>query len=109
MDERPRFADESSPANFKTACDGAGGLVRVRLQGGPHDGRSLYIDELDLQPAIYTSGAGRRFEWWAERIQPMMAELPIGMDPEAPPVRYELVVPEDTREPAFVAALNVPA
>ena len=103
MDERPRFADESQPADFKTAFDGAGGLVRVRVVGGPHDGRSLFMDELDVPSVIYSTGAGRRFEWWAERIQPHMATLPVASDPEAPPVRYVLEVAEDTREPIFRA------
>ena len=103
MDERPRFADESQPADFKTTCDGQGGLVRVRLAGGPHAGRSLYIDELDLPRAIYTTGAGRRFEWWPERNQAWFSTLPVGSDPDAPPVRHELRVPDDTREPVFEA------
>jgi hypothetical protein len=103
MDERPRFGDESHPADFKTATDGQGGLIRVRLAGGPHGGRSLYIDELDLPPVIYTTGAGRRFEWWPERNQAWFSTLPVGSDPDAPPVRYELSVPDDTREPVFQA------
>jgi hypothetical protein len=103
VDERPRFTDESQPGEFKTACDGQGGLVRVRLTGGPHAGRSLYIDEHDLPPAIYTTGAGRRFEWWPERNQAYYATLPLGRDPDAPPVRHELRVPDDTHEPVFEA------
>jgi hypothetical protein len=103
VDEQPRFGDESQPAGFKTACDGSGGLVRVTLAGGPHDGRSLYIDELDLPRVIYSSGEGRRFEWWSERIQPQMAKLAIATDPEAPPMRYRLRIAEDTREPVFQA------
>jgi hypothetical protein len=107
VDERPRFADESQPAEFKTAFDGRGGLIQVRLVGGPHAGRSLYIDELDLPPAIYTSGAGRRFEWWPERNQAYFATLPVGRDPDAPPVRHELRVPDETREPVFEAVSAV--
>jgi hypothetical protein len=103
MDERPRFTDEPQPGEYKTACDGQGGLVRVRLTGGPHGGRSLYIDEHDLPPAIYTTGAGRRFEWWPERNQAYFATLPVGSDPTAPPVRHELRVPDDTQEPFFEA------
>ncbi len=103
MDERPRFEDESQPADFKTACDGRGGLVRVRITGGPHHGRALYIDELDVPAAIYTTGSGRRFEWWPEGNAGFMAGLPVASDPAAPPIRHALHVAEDTREPVFAA------
>jgi len=103
MDERPRPTDESQPAEFKTSVDGQGGLVRVRLAGGPHGGRALYMDELDLPRVIFTTGAGRRFEWWTERNETFYASLPVGSDPAAPPARYELRVAEETREPVFEA------
>lgn len=105
MDERPRFPDESQPADYKTACDGRGGLVRVRFVGGPHAGRSLFIDEHDLPDVIYTSGEGRPFEWWTERNQAAMMAGPMGQDRAAPPVRHELRILDETREPQFVASV----
>jgi hypothetical protein len=33
-----------------------------------------------------------------------MKRTALGSDPDAPPVRYELRIPEDTGEPQFVAA-----
>jgi hypothetical protein len=111
MDERPRSPDESQPADFKTACDGTGGLVRVRFVGPPHDGRSLYMDELDLPAVIYTTGTADQFEWWDERIQPRMetlrAEAGAAAAGVAPPVRHTLVVPEDTRQPVFESERRV--
>ncbi len=101
MDERPTSFDESKPADFKTACDGLGGLVRVRFVGPPHEGRSLYIDELDLPPVIYTTGTAEPFEWWNERIHDRMLELMARAEPAAPPVRHALHVADDTREPTF--------
>ena len=112
MDERPRSPDESQPADFKTACDGTGGLVRVRFVGPPHGGRSLYIDELDLPAVIYTTGTADQFEWWNERIHPRMEALraEVGAEGAAavPPVRHILVVPEDTREPVFESERTAP-
>jgi hypothetical protein len=101
VDERPGHVDESQPGDFKTACDGHGGLVRVRFVGPPHEGRSLYIDELDLPDVIYTTGTSAPFEWWNERIHPRMEALRAGAPPAAPPVRHTLRVAEDTREPTF--------
>ena len=101
MDERPGNVDETQPGDFKTACDGHGGLVRVRFVGPPHEGRSLYIDELDLPDVIYTTGTPAPFEWWNERIHPRMQELRAGAPPSPPPVRHTLRVAEDTREPTF--------
>ena len=101
MDERPGNVDESQPGDFKTACDGHGGLVRVRFVGPPHEGRSLYIDELDLPDVIYTTGTPAPFEWWNERIHPRMQALRAGAPPSPPPVRHTLRVAEDTREPTF--------
>ncbi len=101
MDERPTSFDESKPADFKTACDGTGGLIRVRFEGPPHEGRSLYMDELDLPAAIYTTGTAEPFEWWNERIHDRMLELMARAEPTAPPVRHTLHVADDTREPTF--------
>ena len=101
MDERPGHVDESQPGDFKTACDGEGGLVRVRFVGPPHEGRSLYIDELDLPGGIYTTGASEPFEWWNERIHDRMLELRARGESAAPPVRHTLHVADETREPTF--------
>ena len=109
MDDWPRHPDESNPAEYKTACDGTGGLVRVRFVDSPHAGRSLYIDELDLPKVIYTSAGSRSFEWWNERTHELMRNLPAGSDPAAMPVRHELRVPEDTRQPVFAAVPDGPA
>jgi hypothetical protein len=112
VDERPRSPGESQPADFKTACDGTGGLVRVRFVGPPHEGRSLYIDELDLPAVIYTTGTADHFEWWDERIhlrmQALRAEAGADAVLVAPPVRHTLVVPEDTREPVFQSERTAP-
>ena len=103
VDDWPHHPDESHPAEYKTACDGTGGLIRARFVDSPHAGRSLYIDELDLPATIYTTAAGRPFEWWNERTHELMRELPAGSDPAAPPVRHELRIDEETRHPEFVA------
>ena len=108
MDDWPRHADEPQPGEFKTACDGTGGLVRVRLIGPPHEGRSLYMDELDLPSAIWTTATPGRFEWWTDRQHEAMRRLPIGSDPSAPPVRHALVVADDTRQPVFQSERSVP-
>jgi hypothetical protein len=91
------------PAEFKTKADGRGGLVRVRLVGEPHDGRELYIDELDLPPEIYTSSRPGTFEWWSATVNDAMSQTALASDPAAPPVRYVLRIPDDTREPLFVS------
>jgi hypothetical protein len=91
------------PAEFKTQLDGRGGLVRVRLVGEPHDGRELFIDELDLPAEIYTSARPDGFEWWPARLKGVMDGKRVAQDPAGPPVRYVLRVPDDTREPLFVA------
>lgn len=103
MDDWPRHPDEPQPGEFKTACDGTGGLVRIRLMGAPHEGRSLYIDEQDLPDAIWTTGSADHFEWWTDRQHEAISKLPVGSNPEAPPVRHRLVVADDTRQPTFVA------
>ena len=92
------------PAEFKAQVDGRGGLVRVTLVGEPHDGRELFIDELDLPPEIYTSPRTDAFEWWPSRLKGTMDQSAFGADPSDPPVRYVLRIPDDTREPLFVAA-----
>jgi hypothetical protein len=91
------------PPAFKRQADGRGGLVRVVLVGPPHAGRELFIDELELPTAIYTTADPAAFEWWPDRLQDQMARLPIANDPDAPPVRHVLRIPDDTREPRFVA------
>ena len=99
----PHHPDESHPAEYKTATDGTGGLVRVRFLDSPHAGRSLYIDELDLPDVLYTSAGNRPFEWWNERTHDLMRTLPAGSDPAALPVRHELRIDDDTGQPTFVA------
>jgi hypothetical protein len=91
------------PAEFKTQSDGRGGLIKVTLVGDPHDGRVLYIDELELPAELYTSGAGRPFEWWPPGVNDAMNRTAIGSDPIAPPVHYRLRVPEETGEPLYVS------
>jgi hypothetical protein len=91
------------PAEFKTKVDGRGGLVRVTLVGEPHDGHELFIDEKDLPPEIYTSPRPDAFEWWPASLNDAMAETALGRDAAAPPVRYVLRIPDDTREPIFVS------
>jgi hypothetical protein len=91
------------PAEFKTQLDGRGGLVRVKLVGEPHDGRELFIDELDLPPEIYTSARPDAFEWWPAGLNDVMDRTPAAGEPAGPPVRYVLRIPDDTREPLLVA------
>jgi hypothetical protein len=91
------------PAAFKTRLDDQGGLVRVPLTGGPHEGRELYIDEMELPPSIYATRDRAAFEWWPESLQAAMAGTALAGDPAAPPIHYLLVVDDATREPRFVA------
>lgn len=91
------------PGEFKTKANGQGGLVRATLVGAPHDGRALYMDELELPTELWTTGTPGAFEWWRPELREVMAALPIGNDPAAPPVRYVLRIPDDTREPIYVA------
>jgi hypothetical protein len=90
------------PAVFKARADGRGGLIRVTLVGGEHDGRELYIDELDLPAEMWTTPAGKRFEWWGPDVRRDMERAPVASDPAAPPAHYVLRIPEDSREPLFV-------
>jgi hypothetical protein len=92
-----------APTGFKTQVDGRGGLVRVTMVGEPHDGRMLYIDEQDLPDEIYTSRRTDRFEWWPARLRDTMDQSALARDPAGPPVRYVLRIPDDTREPLFIA------
>ena len=96
-------APQPKPAEFKTRMDGRGGLIRVRLVGEPHDGRELYMDELDLPPEIYTTSGADAFEWWPPAVKDVMDRSALGSDPARPPVRYILRVPDDTREPLYVS------
>jgi hypothetical protein len=91
------------PADFKTVVDGTGGLVRITLVGGPHEGREMYIDEAEIPGEIYTASRRDPFEWWPERLKDAMARTVIGGDPAAPPIRYVLSVDAETREASFVA------
>lgn len=91
------------PPAFKRRADGRGGLVRVTLVGEPHDGRELYIDELDLPAEIWTTPAGMRFEWWGRDIRADMERTAVGSDAATPPVHYTLRIPEDSHEPRFVS------
>lgn len=91
------------PAEFKTRVEGRGGLIKVTLVGDPHDGRALYIDELDLPPEIWTTPAGMAFEWWPPGVKDLMDVTAIGSNPTKPPIHYRLRVPEETGEPLYVS------
>ena len=95
--------DWPRPARFKTKMDGRGGLVRVTLIGEPHDGRELFIDEKELPVEIYTAAQKFEFQWWRPEVKASMDATELGGDPDAPPIRYVLRVPDDTREPVFVS------
>jgi hypothetical protein len=96
-------AFQPRPADFKTAMDGLGGLVRVPLLGGLPHGRELFIDEPDVPAEIYATPRREPFEWWPARLHPTMAATALGSDPAGAPVRYVLTIDEGTREPRFVA------
>ena len=91
------------PADFKTTMDGLGGLVRVPLAGGLHDGRELFMDEPEVPPEIYVTPNREPFEWWPAAMRETMAETSLGNDPSRPPICYVLRVDDATREPRFVA------
>jgi hypothetical protein len=101
MDDARPF--QHRPADFKTEMDGLGGLVRVPLEGGLHEGRELYIDEREVPPEIWTTPNHEPFEWWPERLKDAMSRTALGGDPKAPPIHYVLEVDDETREPRYVA------
>jgi len=101
MTAEPPF--QPRPAEYKTEMDGLGGLVRVRLEGGLHQGRELFIDEPDVPAAIYVTPRAEPFEWWPADLQSVMAGTALGGDPGSPPLRYLLTVDPTTREPRYVA------
>lgn len=91
------------PADFKTTMDGLGGLVRIPLADGPHEGEELFIDEPDVAPEIYTSPTPGAFSWWPAERHEIMSRTSLGGDAARPPVRYVLRVDDSTREPRYVA------
>jgi hypothetical protein len=101
MDDARPF--QHRPADFKTEMDGLGGLVRVPLDGGIHDGRELYIDEREVPDEIWTTPRREPFEWWPERLRDAMSRTAVGGDPAEPPIHYVLEISDETREPRFVA------
>ena len=101
MSDEGRFQPRA--AEYKTAMDGQGGLTRVPLEGGCHDGRELYMDEREGPDEIFTTPRDEPFEWWPERLDEAMRATALGSDPVNPPTRYLLRVDDDTREPRFVA------
>lgn len=90
------------PAEYKSVMDGLGGLVRIPLVGGLHDGRELFIDEPEIPDEIFASPR-QPFEWWPARLADVMARTALGSDPLAPPIRYVLRVDDDAGEPRFIA------
>ena len=102
MSDEGRF--QPRPAEYKTAMDGQGGLIRVPLEGGLHDGRELYMDEREVPDEIFTTPRREPFEWWPERLREAMSTTELAGDPANPPIRYDLQVDDDTHEPRFVAA-----
>ena len=101
MSDEGRF--QPRPAEYKTAMDGQGGLVRLPLEGGLHDGRELYMDEREVPDEIFTTPRAEPFEWWPERLREAMSGTALAGDPANPPIRYVLQVADDTREPRYVA------
>jgi hypothetical protein len=101
MSDEGRF--QQRPAEFKGVIDDLGGLVRIPLEGGIHQGRELYIDEREIPDEIFTTPAAEPFEWWPARLSEAMSSTALAGDPARPPVRYVLRVDEATREPRFVA------
>lgn len=101
MDDQRPF--QPRPAEFKTALDGHGGLVRLPLVGGLHEGRELYMDEHEIPPEIWTTPNKEPFEWWPERLREQMAGTALAGDPDNPPGRYLLEVDDETREGRYVS------
>lgn len=97
------FRYQPRPADYKTVMDGLGGLVRIPLVGGLHEGRELFMDEPEVPPEILTTPRREPFEWWPARLQEAMSGTALANDPAAPPVRYVLRIDEETREAQFVA------
>jgi hypothetical protein len=100
-DEQRPF--QPRPAEFKTILDGEGGLVRLALVGGLHEGRELYIDEGEIPPEIWTTPNPEPFEWWPERLREAMAATALAGDPANPPGHYVLEVDGETGEGRYVA------
>ncbi len=92
-----------STRRYKTDDGRPGGLVRLPLEGGLHDGRELFIDEPDVPSEIFTTSASEPFEWWPRDLRETMARQRSAAIRSAPPIRYVLNVDDDTREPRFVA------
>ena len=88
---------------IQDAADGRGGLVRVTLVGEPHDGRELYIDELDLPAEIWTTPPGCASSGGAPESRRTWSGRRWGQTPAAPPIHYALRIPPDTQEPLFVS------
>jgi len=100
-DEQRPF--QPRPAEYKDTLDEQGGLVRVPLVGGLHEGRELFIDERELPPEIWTTPNREPFEWWPERLREAMATSALGGDPANPPGHYVLESDPKTREARYVA------
>ena len=95
------------PADYKAVMDGLGGLVRIPLVGGLHEGRELFIDEPDVPNEIFATPRREPVEWGPARLVDDMAQTALGNDPLAPPIRYVLRIDDETREPTFVAEPGV--
>lgn len=100
MNDDARYSPR--PADYKSTMDGLGGLVRIPLEGGPHEGEELFIDEPDVQTEIYASPNGQAFSWWPADRHEIMAQTALGGDLANPPVRYVLRVDDATQEPRYV-------
>jgi hypothetical protein len=100
MNDDARYSPR--PADYKSTMDGLGGLVRIPLEGGPHQGEELFIDEPDVQPEIYASPDPGAFSWWPADRHEIMAKTALGGDPANPPTRYVLRVDDATRQPRYV-------
>ncbi len=100
MNDDARYSPR--PADYKSTMDGLGGLVRIPLEGGPHQGEELFIDEPDVQPEIYASPDPGAFSWWPADRHEIMTKTALGGDPANPPTRYVLRVDDATRQPRYV-------
>lgn len=97
------FRYQPRPADYKTAIDGAGGLVRIPLVGGLHEGRELFMDEAEVPPEILTTPRREPFEWWPARLRDAMSGTALASDPATPPIRYVLRIDGESHEATFVA------